>query len=147
MLVCTFFGHRDCNDLQEERLRQAIEALIHQGVTTFTVGNQGQFDGMVRRCLHTLQETYPHIQYRVVLAYLPTEQAPLEDAADTVYPEGLETVPLRFAIQRRNDYLVETADICLCYVRHTWGGAYRSVCRAKRHGLQIINLGTAELLK
>ncbi len=145
MPVCTFFGHRDCHGLQEDRLRQAIEALIGQGVTEFTVGHQGQFDGMVRRCLHSLREKHPHIQYRVVLAYLPVEQNAFGDNVDTVYPEGLETVPPRFAIQRRNDYLVETADICLCYINHTWGGAYRSVCKAKRRGLRVINLGTAEL--
>lgn len=145
MPVCTFFGHRECRELQEERLRQAIEDLIKQDVTEFTVGHQGTFDGMVYRCLRSLQAVYPQIQYRVVLAYLPDGKNPALEGADTFYPEGLETVPPRFAIQRRNRYLVETADVCLCYIDHTWGGAYGFVCMARQRGLRVINLGTVEL--
>ena len=145
MSVCTFFGHRECNGLREERLLSVIEGLIMQGVTEFTVGNQGQFDAMVCRCLRALQKTYPYIRYRVVLAYLPVGKTVADEHAETVYPEGMETVPPRFAIQRRNRYLVETADVCLCYIDHTWGGAYGFVCMARQRGLKVINLGTVEL--
>ena len=41
-VVCTFFGHRDCFDLDEAVLWSAIENLINQGVDAFYVGNQGE---------------------------------------------------------------------------------------------------------
>lgn len=73
-MVCTFFGHRDCYGLDEQALREAIERLIANGVTTFYVGHQGNFDNMVFRCLMKLEKTHTHILRSVVLAYPPTQK-------------------------------------------------------------------------
>lgn len=53
---CTFFGHRECWELDAGRLCGAIEELIQQGVDTFYVGNQGGFDAMVYSCLKGLRK-------------------------------------------------------------------------------------------
>ena len=145
MSVCTFFGHRDCVDLDMAVLRNAIEELIQHGVEEFLVGHQGQFDAMVRKSLKSLQIQYPNIRYSVVLAYLPTENRQWEDMTDTMFPEGLETVPPRFAIEWRNRYLIDSADVCLCYINRSFGGAGKFAQLAKKRGLGIINLGSAEL--
>ena len=145
MSVCTFFGHRECYGLDAQVLSNAIEAQIGQGVEEFLVGNQGQYDAMVRRCLKTLQLQYPHIRDRVVLAYLPGEKLEFEDDSDTMYPEGIEMVHPKFALDWRNRYLIDTADICLCYINQTWGGAYKFACMAKRRGRTVINLGCAAI--
>ena len=144
-MVCTFFGHRECYDLEAAVLRNAIENLIAQGVSEFLVGHQGQFDAMVRSCLKALQIQYPEIRYSVVLAYLPTEKSPWEDTTDTMYPEGLEGVHRRFAIEWRNRYLIDSADLCLCCINHGFGGAYKFSQLAKKKGLTVINLGSAAL--
>ena len=145
MSVCTFFGHRECWHLDGEVLRSAIEDLIKQGVTDFLVGNQGRFDGMVRCCLKSLQAQDPRIRYSVVLAYPPKEKQEHGDFSDTMYPEGIEAVPPKYAIEWRNRFLVDEADICLCYVNYTWGGAYKFARMAKHRGLTVINLGSAEI--
>lgn len=119
-MTCTFFGHSECYGLDAAVLRSAIEVLIKQGADEFLVGHQGQFDGMVHSCLNSLQAQYSNIGYRVVLAYLPTEKREWEDMSDTMYPEGLEEVHPKFAIERRNRYMIDNADICLSYVNHTW---------------------------
>lgn len=62
-----------------------------------------------------------------------------------MYPEGLETVPLRFAIDKRNSWMIERSKYCVCYINNTFGGAYKFACMAKRNGLTVINLGSAEL--
>ena len=142
--VCVFFGHKECS-LDAEALRNVIEGLIGQGVEHFLVGHQGRFDGMVRKCLKSLQEQYPHIHYSVVLAYLPTERQEYEDYTDTMYPEGIESVHPKYAIDWRNRYLVEAADICVCYIDHTWGGAYKFVRLAKKQGKRIINFGNPNI--
>ena len=142
-MVCTFFGHSACYGLDAEVLRCAIKELIQQGVYEFLVGNQGQFDGMVRSCLKSLRVQYPNIRYSVVLAYLPDEKRNGEDLSDPIYPE-IEGHP-KFAISRRNRWMIYAADYCLCYINHTWGGAYHFACMAKRRGLQVINLGSADI--
>lgn len=146
MSACTFFGHRDCYSLDAKVLQDAIVELIERGVDTFYVGNQGQFDGLVLRCLKDLRKTYPHISFAVVLAYLPTEKQEHDPYFDcSIYPEGQECGPAKFAIERRNRWMIAQAEFCLCYIDHTWGGAYKFAKQAKREDLKIVNLGSVEL--
>ena len=144
MLACTFFGHRECYGLEEAAVLCAIRSVIQKGADTFYVGNQGQFDRLVCRCLSKLKKEYPHIQWMVVLAYLPTTGEDIE-AFDTIYPE-IEEGPPRFAIARRNRWMVAHADFCICYIKHTWGGAYQFASLAKRKGLRTINLADSNLI-
>ena len=141
-MVCTFFGHRECYGLDISALRDAIADLIKQGVDTFYVGNQGNFDAAVYRCLKDLRMVYSHIRICVVLAYLPTEKREDADMDDTMYPE-IEGHP-KFAIRRRNHWMIDRSDYCLCYINHTWGGAYQFAVMAKDRGLAVINLGNAD---
>ncbi len=145
-MVCTFFGHSECYGLDAAVVRGAIEALIKQGITEFLVGNHGQFDGMVFSCLQNLSKDYPEISYSVALAYLPTHRQEYDlYMGHSFYPEGQELGPAKFAIERRNRYMIASADICLCYVNHAFGGAYKFTCMARRSGLRIFNLGNLPL--
>lgn len=144
MSVCTFFGHSECYGLDAAVLRSAIEELIKQGIAEFVVGNHGQFDGMVFSCLQNLSNDYPEISYSVALAYLPTRKEDYDIYhGHSFYPEGQEVGPAKFAIERRNRYLISVSDVCLCFINRTFGGAYKFACMAKRRGLQVINLGSA----
>lgn len=140
METCTFFGHRECYGLDAQVLRGAIEDLIRKGVDAFYVGNQGQYDSMVYSCLKQLRKKHSHIRVCVVLAYLPTEKGEYDDMVDTMYPE-IEGHP-KFAIERRNRWLIDHTDYCLCYINHTWGGAYKFALLAKRCGKTVINIGS-----
>ena len=142
---CTFFGHRKCPDSIRPALKRCLENLIvHHDVTTFFVGNQGAFDGMVRSVLRELAREQNNITYTVVLAYLPPEQkdelARFEDYSDTMYPEGIETVPKRFAIDWRNRWLLKQADYVVTYITHSWGGAAKFAGKAVKAGKSAINL-------
>ena len=143
MPACTFFGHRECPGLDSQVLLQAIEDLICKGVDTFYVGNQGQFDSAVYSCLRQLRMEHPHIRICVVLAYLPAEKNEYDDMADTMYPE-IEGHP-KFAIERRNRWMIDHSDFLLCYINHTWGGAYKFAKLAKQRGKTVINLGNTEI--
>lgn len=143
MSACTFFGHRECYGLDAGLLKAAIETLIREGVEEFFVGNQGDFDAMVYGCLKQLRKVYPHIRIAVVLAYLPTEKENGVALSDTMYPE-IEGHP-KFSIDRRNRWLLEQASVCVCYVNHTWGGAYKFARLAKQRGKTVINIGNANI--
>ena len=143
MAACTFFGHRECFGLDSRALLQAIEDLIVQGVDTFYVGNQGQFDSIVYSCLKQLRKEHPRIRVCVVLAYLPAEKSEYDDMTDTMYPE-IEGHP-KFAIERRNRWMIDHSDFLLCYINHTWGGAYKFARLAKNRGKTVINIGNAEI--
>ncbi len=145
-MICTFFGHRECYGLDTTVLQAAIEDLIQSGVDTFYVGHQGSFDDAVLSCLRRLQNIYPQIRFSVVLAYLPQKVSAYDRYADcSIYPEGLEIGPPRFAIERRNKWMIAHSDVCLCWINFTWGGAYKFARLAKRHGLRVRNFGSALL--
>ena len=139
-MVCTFFGHKDTPKEIEPTLRSTLIDLIeNKNVNVFYVGNNGNFDTMVRRQLEDLFHVY-HITYNVVLAYLPTEKNKYDDLTHTIYPEGLETVPKRFAISWRNKWMIQQSDVVVTYVTHNFGGAAQFKAMAERLNKYVINL-------
>ena len=139
-MVCTFFGHKDTPKEIEPTLRSTLINLIeNKNVTVFYVGNNGNFDTIVRRQLEHLSQTYP-ITYNVVLAYLPTKKSEYDDYTNTIYPEGIETIPKRFAISYRNKWMIRQSDVVVTYVTHTYGGAWQFKVIAQRQGKTVIEL-------
>lgn len=142
MLICTFFGHRDTQKEIEPTLRSTLVDLIeNKKVLKFYVGNHGNFDDMVKRCLIELKEIYA-IDYAVVLAYFPVSKYDTEgkSPADTILPDGIETVPRKFAINYRNKWMIEQADYVVTYVKRTIGGAAQFKELAERKKKIVINI-------
>ena len=73
---------------------------------------------------------------------MPQKTDPLNKNIPTVLPEGIEAVPRRFAIDRRNRWMIEHSDIVVAYVTHSFGGTakFRDIARKKKK--QIIEIGT-----
>lgn len=137
-MTVTFFGHRDAPIALRAELITVIKRLIeHEGADSFFVGDKGNFDIMAANVLCELKALYPHIRYEVVLSYL----RPQKNEHPTLYPEGIEKVPLRFAIVKRNEWMVEHSDVIVAYVKCSYGGASNSVRYAERKNKRIINLG------
>lgn len=140
MKACTFFGHRDCPDSIYPRLRSCIEDLIvNHGVSCFYVGHQGRFDALALKALRELQPTYPSVKYYVVLAYLPLKAMPYS-TEETLYPEGLESIPPRFAISHRNRWMLSHAEYVITSVAAPVGGAATAKKEAFRKGKTVIEL-------
>ena len=139
-MVCTFFGHKDTPKEIEPILRSTLIDLIeNKNANVFYIGNNGSFDNMVRRQLEDLSHTYP-ITYSVVLAYLPTKKSEYDDYTNTILPEGIESVPKRFAISYRNKWMIQQSDVVVTYVTHSFGGAAQFKNTAERKGKTIIEL-------
>ena len=137
---CTFFGHRDAPPEIKASLRQILSDLIErQGVKQFYVGNQGSFDTMARNLLAEFELTYG-IRYEVVLAYMPKRNDPLYDPEHTVLPEGIETVPPRFAIEYRNKWMIDHSDIVITYVHRSFGGAAKFKELAEKKNKVVIQI-------
>ena len=141
MSACTFFGHRNCPDTIKPKLYEALtDLIVNHSVTMFYVGNQGHFDAIVRSTLRELEKYYPQIDHAVVLAYLPHARDDHIDSSDTMFPEGLESVHPRYAISRRNDWMLRHSDYVITYFTHTWGGAYQYAQKARRQSKNVIDI-------
>ena len=138
---CCFFGHREVTHNIRPKLTAVIEKLITEdGVTDFYVGHQGQFDSMVFYVLKELKAKYPQIRYTVVLAYMPDEHIKGLYGEDTLFPDGMETVPKRFAISKRNDWMIKHSDVAVCYVWKVTGGAAKFRGRCIKKKLEVIDI-------
>ncbi len=139
-MACCFFGHHDVPALIKDQLANEIEQLIKNGENIFYVGNHGDFDYMVINILRNMKKNYPHICYSVVLAYLEKTEHQFLNSGETLFPEGIEDVPKKFAILWRNDWMIKNSDTVLCYVTHNFGGAAKAKEKAIKQKKTIINL-------
>lgn len=143
MPICTFFGHRICPDKIKPILHSILVDVIEsEGESLFYVGNQGDFDYKVLQELQALVKIYPHVKYRVVLAYVPGEKKSFDLADDlfTIIPEGIESTTSKYAISKRNMWMLTQADIVITYCVRAFGGAAKFVDIAKSKGKRIINI-------
>lgn len=142
-MTCTFFGHKNCSEKIEPMLRAAIVGLIeNNGVNIFYVGNQGRFDYMTYRVLKELSKTYS-IEYYVVPAYLPIKKSEKYtfEPRDTLFPDGIETVPRRYAVCYRNRWMIRRSDYVITHVSSPVGsGAAKFKDLAEKQGKTVINI-------
>ena len=123
MDACTFFGHHDAPTSIEPHLRSVLQDLIvTQSVRLFYVGSQGNFDHMVQRQLNTLSFSND-IRFYIVQAYLPQQNKTEISMDHSIFPEGLECVPRRFAIYKRNLWMMEQSKYVIAYTRYYTGNA------------------------
>ncbi len=142
MYSCTFIGHKDCPSSIKLKLLAIIEDLIiTKNVKQFYVGTHGNFDHIAYEALCELENKY-NIKIFVVLAYLNRTISDFYDSKKTIYPEGLETVPLKFAINKRNMYMIEKSDYMVCFIDNTFSNAYSFVKEALKKNLHVINSGS-----
>ena len=139
MRVVTFCGHSEFygNEDVIRWLRETVERLIVEGADIFLLGGYGGFDACAASVVWELKKKYPAIRSTLVLPYLDRKM----DATKydgTLYPP-LENVPRRFAISKRNEYMVREADIVVAYVTHDWGGAATMLHYARRRKKEIIS--------
>lgn len=146
-MTCTFFGHRDAPNKTEPILRSTLIDLIeNKNVDTFYVGNNGAFDFMVRKNLKLLKSDFPHITYAVVLAYIPGERDGCGDTdySDTIYPDVLDCTPPKYAITKRNQWMIDSSDYVVTYVKHAIGGAAKFKELAEKKGKTVFELAEFE---
>ena len=99
----------------------------------------GNFDYLcARACRKILAEGIAG-EVLLVTPYLNavSEEHRLYDAV--IYPP-LEQVPPRYAISKRNQWMIRQADLVIAYVSASVGGAYKTLSFARKKKKNVINL-------
>lgn len=143
-MIVTFCGHRDVFDPEAVGawLIETVEELIREGADCFYLGGYGQFDALAAAAVRKQKERYLEIRSVLVLPYLD-RSFDASDYDETVYPP-LENVPKRYAISRRNEYMIDRSDVVIAFVTHSFGGAYKSLCYAQRKHKRIVRYDCCE---
>ena len=117
---------------------EIFESEILSDDVEFYLGGYGAFDEFVYRTAIIYKKTHPKARLILITPYLD-KKIPEPNFYDYIlYPE-IESVPKRFAIIRRNKYMMEKADLVIAYVSRSWGGAYESYVYAEKKGKRTIN--------
>lgn len=128
MKNCCFTGHRtlsiDDNSIGFE-LEKALLNLIDNGIENFYAGGALGWDTVCALKITELQKTYPHIKLILILPCPPEEQTNnWSETEKIIYyhiinsADSIEYVCEHYCngcMKKRNQTLVNNADICLAY--------------------------------
>lgn len=145
---CCFIGHSLITDPNtENKIIKTAESLItDDNVNEFWVGKRGDFDHLAVSAIQTLKKKYPQIRLIRVVSY-HSEILREHDTMNKIrYDETIisnipEKTPMKFRIIKTNEFMVDNSDFLICFVKFSWGGAYRTYEYAKRNRrIGIINI-------
>ena len=139
-MLVTFCGHSQVPNSAAvaAALTTIIEELIAEGADEFYLGGYGEFDSLAARAVRDAKASHPEITATLVIPYMDREYDP-KFYDGSVYPP-LETVPRRYAISKRNEWMIDQADVVVSCVTHGWGGAATTLKYAERKKKRIISV-------
>ncbi len=144
-MVISFCGHRDFTP-DAEKEKTIIDILLKYAETEKKVicytGGYGAFDWFAASCVRKAQVKAKNIRNCLIIpyitpSYLDRIKIYKEEFDEIIYP-SLEGVPLRFAIIRRNEWIIDNSDLLIACVKCSWGGTAKTLQYAKRKKLTII---------
>ena len=152
-MTVTFIGHSDA--ILSDKIKKDIRAflasiVISEESTEFLCGGMGNFDSFAASVCGELKTIYNGISVAYVTPYITIDQQKKTDELlksgvydEAIYPP-IEDTPLRFAISKRNEWMIENSDLVIAFVNRSYGGAYKSLGYAIRGGKKIINFAEAD---
>ena len=144
-MVVSFFGHKNIfyDDLDLEQIISIIEQEAGGQPVEFFMGGYENFDAFGLRCAKLYKSLHPETRIVLITPYIHDNYFLLQNVYDVynevVYPE-LELVPPRYAIPRRNRWMVTESDFIIFYVISHFGGAYDALRSAQSKNIKHINL-------
>ena len=147
-MIITFCGHSNFSfsDATKDELKNLLIEKIRKNPTCkFYLGGYGDFDRLCLSVLRELKKEFSNIELLFITPYLDKNYSKLEFAKDyydaIIFPP-IENVPRKFAILKRNEWMVNSADLVIAYVTYSWGGAAKTLSYAKRKNVPIYNLSS-----
>ena len=148
-MIISFAGHSlvRFHDKVKELVKKQIRKHIDDtDVVSFYLGGYGDFDNICARACKELKKEYSGIELVYVTPYRSlSEQSKINDWIhmgfyDTSLYPPIENTPPKFAISKRNEWMMANADLVIVYVNRSYGGAFQSLQAAKRKKKKIINI-------
>lgn len=147
-MIITFVGHgalRIDANLSEKIVQTIKDNVKEKENITFYCGGYGDF---YNHCASICRKFKMELSCEVVFVtpYItPSQQKKMKYLIDAklydsiVYPPIENAIP-RYAIAKRNEWMVSESDLIIAYVTHTYGGAYKTIQYARKKRKIIINL-------
>ena len=140
-MVITFTGHASISFHERVKgiVKEAIRSnILKSSTVTCYLGGYGDFDEISARACKELKDEGFKMELIYVTPYINETKSPARYDG-TIYPP-IENTPPKFAIKKRNEWMISNSDTVIAYVNHNFGGAYNSLQYAKRKKKKIINV-------
>lgn len=137
-----FIGNRDCYQVKEAEIEQAIITAIENGIEVFLNGGQGYFDKTCAVIVHRLKKRYPNIKNILVIPYRDFRIFNDSLFDEIIYPFEAHTFSYytyKSGSPKRNRWAVDHSSVAICFVYRS-GGAEKTLEYAKKQKLKIIDL-------
>ena len=145
-MTITFCGHSNFsfdNTVKEKLKELLLQEIRKNPACKFYWGGYGDFDSLCLNILKEIKADFPAIELLFITPYLNDNYSKLETAKlyydGIIYPP-LENVPRRFCISKRNEWMVNEADLVIAFVKYSWGGAAKTLEYVKRKKVKFFNL-------
>ena len=145
-MTITFCGHSNFsfdNTVKEKLKELLLQEIRKNPACKFYLGGYGDFDSLCLNILKEIKADFPTIELLFITPYLNDNYSKLETAKlyydGIIYPP-LENVPRRFCILKRNEWMVDEADLVIAFVKYSWGGAAKTLEYVKRKKVEFFNL-------
>lgn len=148
-MTIAFAGHSVLSS--SSKVKETVKENIRNNTigvkfVTCYLGGYGAFDEICAHACRELKQEYGGMEIVYVAPYMSlSEQAKIKEMQEyglcdtSIYPP-IEHTPPRFAISKRNEWMMTNADLIIAYVNRSYGGAYKSLQIAKRRKKKIINI-------
>ena len=145
-MTITFCGHSNFsfdNTIKQKLKKLLLQEIRKNPACKFYLGGYGDFDSLCLNILKEIKADFPAIELLFITPYLNDNYSKLETAKlyydGIIYPP-LENVPRRFCILKRNEWMVDEADLVIAFVKYSWGGAAKTLEYVKRKKVKFFNL-------
>ena len=145
-MIVTFFGHRDfCESDQDgEKLLLLLESLTGGEDVEFYLGGYGNFDNFALKCCKEYKSRHKNTSLMFITPYinewLNNRKEYYQNEYDEIIYPDIESTPLKYAVSKRNEWIIDYSDLIITYVKVRFGGAYNALSYANRKGKKYINL-------
>ena len=151
--IIAFIGNKEVYDSETvlKKLLAEFEKLFGSGLSdvlsdfpVFYCGGYGRFSQIASEAIDTFRQRHPEIQSKKLFitpylapSYLKTNEYMREFYDEIIYPP-LENVPLKFAISRRNQWMIDRCNLLIAYMENPCGNTRKCVEYAVRKDKIVI---------
>ncbi len=135
-MIIVFLGHSDFREsiFYENRILNILETITDIEDVSLYFGGYGAFDCFSLKCAKKYKEKCCRVKLSFITPYIYEGYSKL-DYAKAVYDEiiypPIEQVLLKFAIAKRNEWMMRSADLVIAYVTRSWGGRQKRLSMQK----------------
>lgn len=143
-MIISFFGHSvfiaTCQ--LKKKLFDILNNEAFDKSVDFYLGGYGEFDSFAKSVCLEFQKINKKVKICFVTPYVEQKYLKKRQGIydEIIAPDNVEKFVKKFAIIKRNEWIVDKSDLIIAYVNCSVGGAYNAIKYANKTNKKVVNL-------